>query len=395
SVDMVLTGSSDSSKVVRERLVCHGIVGRQGCSELIMSVDVTCRFVAPMLNISPKQLNFCVQKVPGKNLTPLYEKLVLKNVSSLTLSMKLSVVEPFSLCEATGEYNSATTKSLVLGEGRQAELWVCFNPVCCQDCISHVMNEFLEVHYQGHPQQDMVELHAEVHFPNLQFSSTTVDFGCVLNCTETHRVITITNCSPLPVFYRWAFLEDQKCTHCSLSGKFSQIFCSYFVLHTGVKSSNKIKNSFGMILLQGVNVAILSTLLPKQVLVDILAERFQLSDCRRGIVIDGLKSVYTPSAASTLQVVLKAFNNRKHIYVVNLSDSYIALKAREKQTVKEQEEKKQQEEMKRMREEELKKKSKKVGKKDTKEVSKKKSLIEGKQVCKCPVQTLYCEPKCI
>ncbi|XP_029378255.1 hydrocephalus-inducing protein homolog [Echeneis naucrates] len=210
SVDMVLTGSSDSSKVVRERLVCHGIVGRQGCSELIMSVDVTCRFVAPMLNISPKQLNFCVQKVPGKNLTPLYEKLVLKNVSSLTLSMKLSVVEPFSLCEATGEYNSATTKSLVLGEGRQAELWVCFNPVCCQDCISHVMNEFLEVHYQGHPQQDMVELHAEVHFPNLQFSSTTVDFGCVLNCTETHRVITITNCSPLPVFYRWAFLEDQK-----------------------------------------------------------------------------------------------------------------------------------------------------------------------------------------
>ncbi|XP_022605572.1 hydrocephalus-inducing protein homolog [Seriola dumerili] len=210
SVDMVLTGSSDSSKVVRERLVCYGIVGRQGSSELIMSVDVTCRFIAPMLSISSKQLNFCMEKVPGKNLIPVYEKLVLKNVSSLSLSMTLSLLEPFSLCEAPGAHSSTTTKSMVLGDGKQAELWVCFNPVCCQDRVSRVVDEFLEVHYQGHPQQDTVELHAEVHFPNLHFSSTTVDFGCVLNCTETHRVITITNCSPLPVSYRWAFLEDQK-----------------------------------------------------------------------------------------------------------------------------------------------------------------------------------------
>ncbi|XP_071313817.1 hydrocephalus-inducing protein homolog isoform X2 [Trachinotus anak] len=210
SVDMVLTGSSDSSKVVREHLVCHGIVGRQGFSELIMSVDVTCCFIAPMLSISSKQLNFCIEKVPGKNLIPLYEKLVLKNVSSLSLSMMLTLVEPFSLCEAPGAHSSATTKSMVLGNGKQAELWVCFNPVCCEDRISRVVDEFLEVHYQGHPQQDIVELHAEINFPNLHFSSTAVDFGCVLNCTDTHRVITITNCSPLPVSYRWAFLEEQK-----------------------------------------------------------------------------------------------------------------------------------------------------------------------------------------
>lgn len=47
-------------------------------------------------------------------------------------------------------------------------------------------------------------------------------------------------------------------------------------------------------------------------------------------MIGGLESVYTHSAARTLQVVLKALNNRKHIYVVNLSDSYAALKARER-----------------------------------------------------------------
>ncbi|XP_034444093.1 hydrocephalus-inducing protein homolog [Hippoglossus hippoglossus] len=214
SADMVLTGSSDSNKVVQERLLCKAIVGQQGSYELLMSVDVTCRFVAPVLGFSSKQLNFYIEKVPGNDLRPLYEKLVLKNVSSLNLSMKLSLVAPFSLCDAPGAHSSASTKSMVLGDGKQADLWVCFHPDCCQDRVSRVVEEFLEVQYEGHPQQDLVELHAEVHFPNLHFSSTTVDFGCVLNHSETQRRITITNCSKLPVSYRWAFLENQN--HCTL-----------------------------------------------------------------------------------------------------------------------------------------------------------------------------------
>ncbi|XP_010776286.1 hydrocephalus-inducing protein homolog [Notothenia coriiceps] len=186
----------------------------------------------------------------------------------------------------------------------------------------------------------------------------------------------------------------------------------------------------------GGDVTTLCNLLPEQLLVDVLAERFQLSDCHRGIVMDGLESVYTQSAANTLQAVLKALNNRKHIYTVNLSDSYTALQARERaqreteealqkeisdrkeqwlqeldeeeydalpeedkeqiarhhienrrqqkvreleHILKEEEEQRQQEEMKRLREEELKKKSKKGGKKDVKETSRKKSLLEGKQ----------------
>ncbi|KAK5867885.1 hypothetical protein PBY51_012341 [Eleginops maclovinus] len=214
SVHMVLTGSSDSPKLVRERLVCHGIVGNQGSKELIMSVDVTCRFVAPMLNFSSKQLKFYIEKIPRKSLTPLFEKLILENVSSLPLYMELSLVEPFSLCEASGAHITVSTKSMLLGIGRKAELWVCFDPSYCRDRVSQVMDEFLELHYRGHPQRDIVELHAEVQFPNLHFSSNTVDFGCVLNCTGNCREISITNCSLLPVSYHWAFLEDQK--HCSI-----------------------------------------------------------------------------------------------------------------------------------------------------------------------------------
>ncbi|XP_039456431.1 hydrocephalus-inducing protein homolog [Oreochromis aureus] len=208
SADMVLTVSADAPKVVRERLVCYAIVGQQGYQEKIMSVDITCCFVAPLLSISSKQLNFYIKKVKGESVRPLYEKLILKNVSSLPVSMKLSLIEPFSLCEAPGERSTATTKSVVLGDKCEAELWVCFNPAFYKDRVSHIVDEYLEVNYLGHPQQDVVDLHAEVHYPNLDFPSTTVDFDCVLNCTETHKIMTITNCSLLPVSYYWTFLDD-------------------------------------------------------------------------------------------------------------------------------------------------------------------------------------------
>lgn len=144
-------------------------------------------------------------------------------------------------------------QSLFLDEGGQAEFWICCDPGLYLDRVSRIIDEVLLMHFfllwnvfilwffissshwsflailwgkylflfdiffqvlevndQGHPQQDLVKLHAEIHYPNLQFSSTTVDFGCVLNYTETRKEICITNCSPLPVTYRWAFQVDQK-----------------------------------------------------------------------------------------------------------------------------------------------------------------------------------------
>lgn len=51
-----------------------------------------------------------VSQVPGQSLSPLFEKLILENVSSLPVCMELSLVEPFSLCEASGAHIRATTK---------------------------------------------------------------------------------------------------------------------------------------------------------------------------------------------------------------------------------------------------------------------------------------------
>lgn len=42
-------------------------------------------------------------QVKGEKLLALYEKLILKNTSSLPVSIKLSLIEPFSLCETPGD----------------------------------------------------------------------------------------------------------------------------------------------------------------------------------------------------------------------------------------------------------------------------------------------------
>lgn len=55
-------------------------------------------------------LYFVELQVSGQSLMPLYEKLTLRNVSTLSLSLELCLVEPFALCEAPGAHSSATNK---------------------------------------------------------------------------------------------------------------------------------------------------------------------------------------------------------------------------------------------------------------------------------------------
>ncbi|KAM6946364.1 hydrocephalus-inducing protein homolog [Aplochiton taeniatus] len=210
SADVVLEGSSDSPKVVRERLVCQAILAGQSGKEGIMTADVTCRFVAPVLHISSPQLDFYVEKVPGQDLVPLYQQLVLRNVSSLALALELILDQPFSLCEQQEEPSLATSKSMVLGLEAEVEVWVRFDPAYRPDRVSRVAEGVLAVRYRDHPQRDGVGLRGQVHFPNLHFSSAALDFGCVLNHTETQRQLTMTNLSPLDVAYRWAFMVDQR-----------------------------------------------------------------------------------------------------------------------------------------------------------------------------------------
>ncbi|XP_078527074.1 hydrocephalus-inducing protein homolog isoform X2 [Lissotriton helveticus] len=208
SIDVVLEGSTDSPKLVKERLICHAIIGKHSGKELIMSVEVTCEFIAPILHLSAKQLSFYVEKLPGQELIPKYEPLILKNISSLPLSIFLSLKEPFSVCDTENQEIQADVQPAVLDIGAERELSIKFDPIFADKLQSRVAEEVLTIQYAEHPHKDYVALRGEVHFPNLHFQTTVVDFGCILNDTEVVRHVQMTNYSPLPVHYRWSFLMD-------------------------------------------------------------------------------------------------------------------------------------------------------------------------------------------
>lgn len=47
-------------------------------------------------------------------------------------------------------------------------------------------------------------------------------------------------------------------------------------------------------------------------------------------MIDGLETLYCRFPSTALHVIIKAFNSRQHIYVINLTDSYFEFKSRER-----------------------------------------------------------------
>ena len=70
--------------------------------------------------------------------------------------------------------------------------------------------------------------------------------------------------------------------------------------------------------------------LPEELIVEILADRLQQPDCRQGIVIDGIESAFAADPATAIKAILKAVNNRKHIYVIHLEMELTAIKERKK-----------------------------------------------------------------
>ena len=61
----------------------------------------------------------------------------------------------------------------------------------------------------------------------------------------------------------------------------------------------------------------------------------QLNDCHRGVVIDGLDSLFSPAHGVAALALLRAFNNRKYIFFMSLKLDYASMK--ESQRLVEQE----------------------------------------------------------
>ena len=53
-------------KVVKERMLCHAIIGKASGKEKIMKTDISIEFISPLLEFSTKQVMFRVDKVNAK-----------------------------------------------------------------------------------------------------------------------------------------------------------------------------------------------------------------------------------------------------------------------------------------------------------------------------------------
>ncbi|XP_075367152.1 hydrocephalus-inducing protein homolog [Mycteria americana] len=208
TVEMMLEGSSSTPQVVKERLLCHAIVGSKAGKAQIMQVDVTCEFVAPVLQMSSREITFRVEKQPSDVLTLQYKPLSLKNISSLPLSVVLALEQPFLICDVDQQPLPADVQPMKLEIGEELHLSIRFNPAYEKDLNIRVAEKALKIQFLEHPHEEQVTIRGEVYFPNLRIQTMALDFGCILNDTEQVRYIEMTNCSPLLVQYHWSFLTD-------------------------------------------------------------------------------------------------------------------------------------------------------------------------------------------
>ena len=70
---------------------------------------------------------------------------------------------------------------------------------------------------------------------------------------------------------------------------------------------------------------LLTAKLPEDVIVEILAEKLQQRICYCGVIFDGINSKFTSSVSMTTALILRALNNRKHIFFVQLNMELISI----------------------------------------------------------------------
>ncbi|NXX95861.1 HYDIN protein, partial [Centropus bengalensis] len=210
SMEMVLEGFSSTPQVVKEQLLCHAIVGSKAERDPIMQANITCEFVAPILQVSSREITFQIEKQPSDVLTLQYKPLTLKNASSLPLSIVMALEQPFLICDVDQQPFPTDAEPMKLEVGEELHLSIRFNPAYEEDFNIRVVDKTLKIQFLEHPHEEQVNIRGEVYFPNLHIQTTVLDFGCILNDTEDVRYVEMTNCSPLPVRYHWWLLKDSQ-----------------------------------------------------------------------------------------------------------------------------------------------------------------------------------------
>ena len=173
------------------------IIGKERTVRPVIESEVRCDVINPLLGISQKSLNFEYIWVENEQSYIQKQEIILTNISSLSLNFTLKTEMPFNLNGF--EYE--------LKAGENVNIIVEFDPSYQDTKQSHVLDKYLTILYHAHPHREKIKLHADIIFPNLEFESKEINFGCFMNDTHKKINIKVTNISLVPAAYQWIFTE--------------------------------------------------------------------------------------------------------------------------------------------------------------------------------------------
>ncbi|KAH6588049.1 hypothetical protein BASA50_010912 [Batrachochytrium salamandrivorans] len=196
---VILRGYSNKEMCITEKLICQAMVGKEPLRKKIFESTVSANFITPLVELIPNLLKFAAIYTTDEKIRPIENKLSLRNTTNLPLHLSLKF--PVSFCMEGG------LSSLCLGPQERALVSIYYDPGLNMNRISKHENAKLQITYLEHPQKDSIELQSEISFPNLKFSTNSLNFDCLETGKENRRTLFMTNSSIVPVKYRWAFVS--------------------------------------------------------------------------------------------------------------------------------------------------------------------------------------------
>ena len=209
--EFTFEGTNEKSGRATERFVCK----LAKTHKMVFRPTVVGLFVVPLVELSEKMLNFSHtwSSDAGEAASVLHTKpLTIRNTSPMTLGVSLKAGAPFTIdkTEYTLRPSECCTVNVELNAGYR------------NDRVSHKVKTKLSIAYKDHPQKDLIDLAADIAYPNLTLVSNNatvttsaaekhcIDFGCIMPESEKRVAVVVTNNSKVNATYEWVFEQPDR-----------------------------------------------------------------------------------------------------------------------------------------------------------------------------------------
>ncbi|CCI45136.1 unnamed protein product [Albugo candida] len=197
-----IKGLSTKTGLMTEQHICEARTGKEKINKIAFTSEVRANFLDPYLEPSLSKILFKYMHTSQSTLEiipPKEEILRLTNVCKLPLTFSVRTQMPFSV----------DISETVLQPAASLDCNVLCFPGFKDDFISRNVAGKISISYWGHPKRDIIDLEAEINFPNLSFETELIDFGCIINETQKTQTLRVTNGSQVTARYDWVYIEDE------------------------------------------------------------------------------------------------------------------------------------------------------------------------------------------